>query len=127
MSTTTLAPPKPVAKKTAASAVQKAAAKTSAVAKKTAAKKPAPATGEVMLWDDIVKKYPGYHILLADPVYKPKNALYPIKGELLCKHKILGEMVKHSKHMTDGTAKCYAVLYVKDPKDEKKPRPFWIL
>jgi hypothetical protein len=98
-------------------------------APKTAAKKPVQATGEVMLWADIVKKYPGYHVLLKDPEFKPKNAVYPIKGELICKNKNYGKMVEQFLQIKPsiGKVKLYALEYIEDPKDAKKPRPIFIL
>ncbi|MDR3297425.1 MAG: hypothetical protein LBS94_04240 [Prevotellaceae bacterium] len=99
-------------------------------AKKTAAQKPAQEQGEVMLWADIVKKYPGQHIVIKDPVKTPKNkycGVY-VKGEVFCHHKDpkkLTDLFLEKK--TTCKAKCYAFDYIEDPKDKNKPRPFWIL
>jgi hypothetical protein len=124
MATQTLQP-KPALKKRAVPAGKK----TSVADRKIVAKKPAQVTGEVMLWDDIVKKYPGYHVLLKDPEYKPKNAVYPIKGELICKNKNYGKMVEQFLQIKPsiGKVKLYDLEYIEDPNDTKKTRPIFIL
>ncbi|MDR3297518.1 MAG: hypothetical protein LBS94_04715 [Prevotellaceae bacterium] len=118
MAITKLAKPKPVAKKTA-----------SPVAKKTAAKKPAQETGEVMLWADIVKKYPGYHIIIKDPVHPPRNKYCgpPVKGEVFCAHKDPKQLTAlFLQKKRTVKAKLYAFVYIEDPKDANKPRPVFI-